>query len=192
MAATHTTFASLFTDASCDPFRNNGAYASLLEPFNIESTAINLTPQVVRQMITASTNQHHPLALLACVNGRLTPLFLPFKRDRSMGLPEHPASDNKMFAFEGEIIGTQGYLVEILDDTFNLVGNMVLPDVSKVHGLLAAGLNATTVGLFAESKAHTSRLRTRGLVPLPHKDAALFLAHQGGIPPATTSTPSCR
>jgi hypothetical protein len=155
----------------------------LIEPFNIDSTAINLTPQAVRQMIAASTNQHHPLALLACVNGRLTPFFFPFKRDCSMGLPEHPASENKMFAFQGEIIGTQGYLVELLDDTFNLVGNMVLPDVGRVRSLLAADLNAMTVGHFAEGEAHTSRRRTRGLVPLPHKYAALFLAHQGGIPP---------
>ena len=79
MTATHTTFTSLFTDASRDPFGNNRAYASLLEPFNIDSTATNLAPQAVRQMIAASTNQHHPLALLACVNGHLTPFFLPFK-----------------------------------------------------------------------------------------------------------------
>ena len=106
MAAAHTTFTALFTDASRDPFGAPGSYAALLDPFKIDAVALNPTPQAVQQMIAASTNQHHPLALLACVNGLLTPLFLPFKWDCMMGLPKHPATDNKMFAFEGEIIGT--------------------------------------------------------------------------------------
>lgn len=181
MAASHGTFLSLFSDASRDPFGGEGAYAALLEPFNIDATATNPTPQAVRQMISASTNQQHPIALVAFVAGRLTPLFLPFRRDRAMGAPEHPATDNKLFAFEGDVIGTQGYLVELSDDTFNLVGHMILPTVGLVRGILAANLDATTVGPFAEGDANTSRLRTRGLVPVPHKYAALFLAHPGGV-----------
>ena len=192
MMAVHTTFAALFTDASLDLFGDHGAYAALLDPFNIDATALNHTPQAVRQMIAASTNQHHPLALLVFVNGRLIPLFLPFKRDRAMGLPDHPATDNKIFAFACEIIGTQGYLIELLDDTFNLVGHMVLPDVGLVRGLLATDLNTTTVGPFMDGDANTSRSHTQGLVLLPHKYAALFLAHQGGIPPNTTLTPYFR
>jgi hypothetical protein len=134
-------------------------------------------------MIAASANQHLPLALLALVDGRLTPLFLPFWRDHAMGVPEHPATDNRMFAFAGEIIGTQGYLVEVLNDSFNLTGRMILPDVGLVRGLLAAGPQATVVGPFAEGDASTSAACTRCLVPLPNRYATLFLAHPGGVPP---------
>jgi hypothetical protein len=35
---------------------------------------------------------------------QLTPLFLPFQHDHTMGVAEHPATDGKMFAFEGELI----------------------------------------------------------------------------------------
>ncbi len=63
-----------------------------------------------------------PLALLALVDRHLSLLFLLFKQDHAMGLREHPTTDNRVFAFEGKIIGTQGYLVELLDDSFNLTG----------------------------------------------------------------------
>lgn len=181
--AAHTTFAGLFSDASRDPFLIDGRYQALLDPFNIDATVNNPQPIAVRQMIAASANQHLPIALLALVEERLTPLFLPFRRDRAIGVPEHPATDNRIFAFEGELIGTQGYLVEVPDDAFNLSNRMLLPEVGLVRGLLAADPHVTIVGPFADGEANTSPARTRFVVPIPNKYAGLFLAHPGGIPP---------
>jgi len=76
-ANAHTTFAALFNDASRDPFLDNGGYAALLAPFQVKDNN-NPTPLAVRQLIAAATNQHLSVALVALVDGRLTPLFLPF------------------------------------------------------------------------------------------------------------------
>ena len=111
MAADHTTFAGLFSDASRDPFLIDGRYQALLDPFNVDTTGNNPQPIAVCQMIAASANQPLRIALLAMSGERLTPLFLPFWRDRAIGVPEHPATDNRIFAFKGDLIGTQGYLV---------------------------------------------------------------------------------
>ena len=113
------------------------------------------------------------------------PLFLPFRCDHAIGVPEHPATDNRIFAFEGELIGTQGYLVEVPDDSFNLTNRMILPEVGLVvRCLLAADPQATILGPFADGEANTSPARIRFVVPIPNKKyASLFLAHPGGIPP---------
>jgi hypothetical protein len=85
IAQAHTTFAALFNDASRDPFLVNGGYAALLAPFHVKDNN-NPTPLAVRQLIAAATNQHLPGALVALVDRRLTPLFLPFWRDCAMGV----------------------------------------------------------------------------------------------------------
>jgi hypothetical protein len=100
-----------------------------------------------------------------------------------MGVAEHPATDSKMFAFEGDLINTQGYLVKLTNDSFNLSAQMTVPTVGHVRGLLAADLQVVTVGPFMDDDKNTSTLRTRYLVPIPNKYTALFLAHPGGIPP---------
>ncbi len=65
-----------------------------------------------------------------------------------------------MYAFEGELIGTQGYLVELADNSFNLTPRMTIPDVGHVHGLLAAGPQLQVVGPFAENTINTLTVRT--------------------------------
>jgi hypothetical protein len=182
MAQAHTTFAALFNDTSRDPFLVNGGYVALLAPFHVEDNN-NPTPLAVHQLIAAATNQHLPVALVALVDGRLTPLFLSFRRDCAMGVAEHPATNGWMFAFEGKLIGSQSYLVELFNESFNLSPRMTVPDMGHVRGLLAANPQLNMVGLFEENAANTSSIRTRFVVPLPNKYAALFLAHMGGIPP---------
>ncbi len=61
------------------------------------------------------------------------------------GVAEPPATDSKMFAFEGDLIGTQGCLVELTNDSFNISARMTVPTVGHVHGLLAANLQVVTV-----------------------------------------------
>ncbi len=160
----------------------NGGYEAFLAPFRVEDNN-NAAPLIVRQLLAAAANQHLPVALVALVNGLLAPLFLPFRRERAMGVAEHPATDGRMYAFEGELIGTQGFLVELADESFNLTPCMTMPDVGHVRGLLAADPHLLVVGPFEENALNTSTVRTRYLVPLPNKYAALFLAREGGITP---------
>jgi hypothetical protein len=46
-----------------------------------------------------------------------------------MGVVEHAPTDGNLFSFEGELVGTQGYLVELHDDLFNLMPRITVPDV---------------------------------------------------------------
>ncbi len=86
-----------------------------------------------------------------------------------MGLPEHPVTDIKMYAFMGELISTQGYLVKIPNNSFNIIWCTVLPDVGLFRGLLTADPHAATVGPFVEGGPHMAVTCTQYLVPLPHK-----------------------
>jgi hypothetical protein len=99
-------------------------------------------------LLVAPTNQNLPITLLALVNGALTPVFLPFRWDRAISAAEHPGIDGKMFAYKGGLIGMHGYLVKLMHELFNLTGCMRVPTIGHVHGLLAADLQATTVGPF--------------------------------------------
>jgi hypothetical protein len=183
MAHGLTTFAGLFNDTSCNAFLVGGTYDAFLAPFNITPGDGNLAPIAVRQLIAASTNQHLPIALLVLVDSHLTPLFLPFKQERTMGVAEHAATDSIMFAFEGEMVRTHSYLIELRDKTFNLTPCTMVPDVGTVHRLLTANLQAAAVGPFNNGDTNTATVRTRCVVPLPHKYASLFLANAGGITP---------
>jgi hypothetical protein len=100
-----------------------------------------------------------------------------------MGVVEHAATDSKMFAFEGEMVGTQGYLIKLQDEIFNLTPRTTVPYVGTVCRLLAANLQAATVGPFNNGNANTATVGTQCVVPLPHKYASLFLANAGGIAP---------
>ncbi len=176
-------FAGLFNDPSCDTFLVGGMYDAFLAPFNITPGDGNPAPIAVRQLIAASVNQHLPIALLVLVDGHLMPLFLPFKQERTMGVVEHAATDSKMFAFKGEMVGIQGYLIELRDKTFNLTPHTTVPNVGTVRGLLTADLQAAAVGPFNDGDANTATVRTRCVLPLPHKYASLFLENVGGIAP---------
>jgi hypothetical protein len=179
----HTTIAGLFNDASRDTFLVNGTYDAFLALFNITPGDGNPAPLAVQKLIAASTNQHLPIALLVLVDGPLTPLFLPFKQERAMGIAEHAATDSKMFAFEGEMVGTQGYLIKLRDETFNLMPCTMVPGVWTVCGLLTADLQAAAVGPFNDGNTNMATVMTRCVVPLPHKYASLFLGNAGGIAP---------
>jgi hypothetical protein len=183
MATAHSKFADLFDDATRDPFLVERTYDAFLAPFNIVPGDGNMTPLAVRQQVAAASNQRLPVALLVMIGGRLIPLFLPFRRERAMGVAEHAPTDGKLFAFEGELVGTQGYLVELRDDLFNLTPRVTVPDVGHARGLLAADSAAQVLGPFADGSEHTTTFRTRNLVPVPNKYASLFLADAGGVTP---------
>ena len=178
-----TTFSALFNVASKDPFVANGSYDDYLSSFNIVTGAVPDTPDAVRQRIAAASNQHLPIALLLLVNGFLRPYFLPFRRDQALGIPAHPATDNKLFAYDGELIHGQGSLVEIPNQWFNLAPITTVATVGNIGGLLAADANVVAVGPFAAGDPDTIEVRTRFIVAIPNKYASLFLSQPDGVTP---------
>jgi hypothetical protein len=102
-----------------------------------------------------------------------------------MRVAKNPATDGRMYAFEGELIGTQGYLVELADESFHLTPRMTVPDVGHVRGLLAANPQLLVVGPFTENTINTSSVRTR-LSPTSMQHS--FWHMREGSPRATIST----
>ena len=116
------TFSALFNDASKDPFLVDGNYDTFLSPFNITIAAGGTidTPDTVRNRLATAANQRLPIAVLLIVDGLLRLYFLPFRRDLAMGTAPHPATDGKLFAYDGELIQGQGTLIELPNQWFNL------------------------------------------------------------------------
>jgi hypothetical protein len=73
--------------------------------------------------------------------------------------------------------------MEICDDLFDLTPRITVPDMGLDRGLLTADPDTRTLGPFAEGSEDTTTVRTRNIVPLPNKYAALFLANAGGVTP---------
>ena len=179
------TFSALFNDASKDPFLADGNYDAFLSPFNINTAAggTNDTPDTVRNRLAAAANQRLPIAVLILVDGRLRPYFLPFRRDLAMGTAPHPATDGKLFAYDGELVHGQGSLVEIPNQWFNLTPVITVPTAANIHALLAADLNCNVLGPFAAGGADTLEIRTRFVMAIPNKYVGLFLSQPDGVRP---------
>ncbi len=117
------------------------------------------------------------------IGGQLLPLFLPLRRECTMGVAEHAPMDGKLFAFEGGLVGTQGYLVELRDDLFKLTPRIMAPDVGHARGLLAADPAARALGPFADRGKNRTTFCTQNIVIMPNNYASLFLANAGGVTP---------
>ena len=179
-----TTFADLFNDATKDPFIENGNYDSFLAPFTITvAGGLNETPDVVRNLLAAASNQRLPIAILLLVDGRLRPYFLPFRRELAMGAPPHPATDGKLFAFDGELIHGHGPLIEIPNQWFNLAPVVTVPTAANIAAQLAANPHLNIVGPYAAGDADTVEIRTRSLMAVPNKYVGLFLSQPDGVTP---------
>ena len=117
------------------------------------------------------------------VEGLLRPYFLPFRRDQAVGVPPHAPTDNKLFAFDGELIQGQGSLVEIPNQWFNLVPNTTVGTVANIQGLLGGDANLQLLGPFNAGDADTLEVRTRSVVVIPNKYVGLFLSQPDGVTP---------
>lgn len=178
-----TSFSALFNDASTDPFLAQGNYDNYLSSFNIIAGVAPETPDSVRQGIAAAANQRLPVALLLLVDGLLRPYFLPFRRDQAVGVPAHPATDNKLFAFDGELIQGQGIVIEIPNQWFNLIPNTTVATAANIQGLLGGDANLQLLGPFNAGVADTLEVRTRSVVAIPNKYVGLFLSQPEGVTP---------
>ncbi|KAL3810349.1 hypothetical protein ACHAXA_003078 [Cyclostephanos tholiformis] len=179
-----TSFSGLYNDASKDPFCVNGSYDDYLAPFNINAAGgVHDTPETVRNRLAAAANQRLPVALALLVEGRLRPYFLPFCREQAMGAPPHPATDGKLFAYDGELVSGQGPLAEIPNSCFNLSPVVVAPTTASIATQLAADPHLQLVGPYAVGNADTIELRSRNVIAIPNKYVGLFLSQPNGVPP---------
>jgi hypothetical protein len=180
-APPHPVFTALFDDISKDPF--NGTYGPLFAPFDISLTDANPAPKIVRQQITAASNQRSPLAIVLLVNGLLCVYCLPFRRDQAVGAPAVPALDGKLFAFNGELVLAQGVLVEIPAQWFK-VAQAQVPTVDNIRARLAANTSPTlTLEPYAGGDPGTVAIKSRAAMVLPHKYVGLFLVQPNRMPP---------
>ena len=179
-----TTFADLFNDASRDTFLEDGNYDSFMAPFNITvAGGQNETPDSVRNRLAAAANQRLPIAILLLVDGRLRPYFLPFRREHAMGATPHPATDGKLFAYDGELIQGQGTLVELPNQWFNLTQVITVPTTAGIAARIAAEPQVSIMGPYAAGDAETQEIRTRNLTAIPNKYVSLFLSMPQGVTP---------
>jgi len=181
-----TTFSALFNDASKDPFLTDGNHDQFLSSFNIDPAApagVHDSPEAVRQCIAAAANQHLPLALLLLVGGILRPYFLPFHRDQAMGAAPHQATDNKLFAYDGELVQGQGCLVEIPNQWFNLLQATTVGTTANIGAQLAVDNTLQMVGPYAAGDPDTVEVRTRSILAIPNNYVSLFLSQPEGVCP---------
>ena len=81
----------------------------------------------------------------------------------------HPPTDNKLFAFDGELIQGQGMVVEIPNQWFNLIAKTTMGTVLNIQGLLGGNVNLSVVGPFNGGDADTLEVRIQTVVRIPNK-----------------------
>ncbi len=165
-----------------NPF--NGTYGPLFAPFDISLTDVNPTPDNVCQQIAATSNQRSPLTIVLLVNRLLHVYCLPFRCDQAVGAPAIPALDGKFYAFDGKLVLSQGVLVEIPAQWFNMTAQVQVPTVNNIRAQLAADASPTlTLGPYAGGNPDTVAINSQAAMVLPHKYVGLFLAQPDGMPP---------
>ena len=181
-APTPALFASFYADASNDTPQQN--ILALLSPHDIDlnNPGTNLTPATVRQQIAEAGAQRLPIVLVLLVNGRLQPYFLPFRRSQAAGEAPDPATDNKIYAIDGELIRNEGTLVELPDALWNQLPNQVqVSTVAHIQTQLTADASQNfMMGPFNAGDGNTEVVKTRYINIIPFKYAALFI--QGVTP----------
>jgi hypothetical protein len=175
-------FTALFDNVSKDPF--NGTYGSLFAPFDISLMDANPTPDNVRQQIAATSNQRLPLAIVLLINRLLCVYCLPFRRNQAVGAPTIPALDGKFFAFDGKLVLSQGVLVEIPAQWFNMTAQVQVATVDNIRAQQAANASPTLpLGPYSGGNPETVAIKSRAAMVLHHKYVGLFLAQPDRMPP---------
>ena len=98
------TFGEFLSIAPNDHYTGN--YTALMQPFAIDGAAVPATPAAVRAQVVEATAQQKAVAvgLVAFVDGKLLPFFLPFTIKPALGMLEDPTIHKKVHAFWGELI----------------------------------------------------------------------------------------
>ena len=162
-----------------------GAYPTFMTNFAIDAAGAGTpaTPATVRAQVVEATAQHKAVGLIAFVNGKLHPFFLPFTIKPALGMAEDLSIHNKMHAFWGELIHGAATVVHLPDDFFNLSNQVQVPTLMSAKTLMAANATMTSFGPFNVGDADTETVRTRKVCIMPAKYLGYFLSHGDGVDP---------
>lgn len=177
-------FATRLADTSATP----PSIDALLSPnFSIAVNGnANTAPATVRQQIVEAVAQQKFITMVLLVDGLLKPFFLPFRRSQAAGDAPDPSIDNKIFAFDGELINGEGVLIELTDNLFTQVPNQVqVSTVAETKAQLTANTAPDfMMGPFAAAAGDTTEtIKARFINVIPSQYASLFINNQGGISP---------
>ena len=179
--STPSTFGEFLSIATNDHYTGN--YAALMQPFAIDGVAAPATPAAVRAQVVEATAQQKAVGLVAFIDGKLQPFFLPFTIKPALGMAEDPTIHNKVHAFWGDLIQGASTVVHLPDDVFNLSTQVQVPTLMSAKILLAADATLEFFGPYAAGDADTETVRTRKVCILPAKYLGYFLSHEEGVTP---------
>ena len=165
----------LFNDPAKDPHQGN--YLALLAPFLIDLnvTANNIAPVVIRDLIAQAGSNFQPLALGFLHNGTMRVYICPQRMDPGLGEQLPPHVSGSMYAFDGDLNYNNGFHVVIQETLFHQTNNNVLvPTVAEILTTIAADPNATMLGPFNQGDQNIVTCRTRIIVSIPFAYVGLF------------------
>lgn len=118
------------------------------------------------------------------MDGRLCPYFLLFQWEHALGVPPHPATNEKLFAYNGELIHGQGTLVES-KSVVQLVpsSNCAQPTIANIAAQLVTDPHLAHLGPYAVGDADTLEIRMCSITVVPNKYVGLFVSHPKGVTP---------
>jgi len=178
--STPSTFGEFLSIAPNDHFIGN--YTALMLIFAIDGAAA-ATPATVRAQVVEATTQQKAVGLVALVNGKLQPFFLPFTVKPALGMAEDLSFHYKVHAFYGELIQGAATVVHLPDDVFNLSSQVQVPTLMSAKTLLAADATLTSFGPYAVGDPDTETVRARRVCILPTEYLGYFLSHEDGVEP---------
>ena len=176
-------FAGLFAEPANDQLQ--GECRDLLSPYLIDLNGNNVSAEAARAQLAAAGNLRHPLCLGVVVEGKVHLFFLPFKWELAAGAAADAALDNKLFAFDGELVGGQGCIVELPDDLFHQLNVQVhVGTVDHIKNELAgdAALDFM-MGPFSNADAGTEVVKTRMACIIPFQYVRALLSQVDGVSP---------
>ena len=188
-------FATLFSDALKDPTNNNPQ--SLLNPFlrNLNDNTNNISTENIREILVAAGHRRFAIGEIIISQGRVCPYLLCYRWENALTGPG-PDLDEKIFAFDGELVKNHGHTVEINAGVFSLLANQVLVvTVGQILTALAGTSKMEWMGPYTAGDGNTKVVKTRRIVIIPHSVLGLFLASPNGITADTTSRlfkPNCK
>lgn len=143
-----------------------------------------MSTENIRDRFTSlSTRGRYVYAAAVISGGTAHTYILPEKWTPSLTSPDHRL-DNKIFAYDGELIANQAHTVEIPTEVFGLLNNQVLVStVATIQAFLQANVDNEWMGPFTADDQGTEIVKGRKIIPIPHSVVGLFLAKEGGVSP---------
>lgn len=180
-ALTPALFATLYADANLDP--TGGDPGRLQNPFLHDlANPNNNTGTPVLQNGLAQSGAERQLIAATIISGQRARVYNCAFRWEDGLTNNNPDLANHYYALEGELIGNNGYVVELPGNVFHLLTNQVyVPTVATIQAAYAADANATQFGPYTPQDQGTEIVKTRKIVPIPHFVVGFWLSQPDGI-----------